>query len=57
MIELVQNIASIAWLALAIFCFVHLIKWNKRLSELFGELEQDVEELSEMKRQIKEMED
>lgn len=40
--NLMQNIASGLWIALGVYCFFGLRKWNKRFSELYDELKHEV---------------
>lgn len=41
--NLLQNIASWLWIALGVYCFFGVRKWNKRFSELYDELKLEVE--------------
>ena len=43
MAETMQMIASLEWIALAVIVFIRLKKWNKRFSELYDELQQDMD--------------
>lgn len=36
--NLLQDIASVLLIALGVYCFLGLRKWNKRFSELYDEL-------------------
>lgn len=40
--NLLQNIASGLWIALGVYCFFGLRKWNKRFSELYDELKEEM---------------
>lgn len=42
--NLLQNIACGLWIALGVYCFFGLRKWNKRFSELYDELKGSVRE-------------
>ena len=42
--NLMQNISSGLWIALGVYCFFGLKKWNKRFSELYDELKGSVSE-------------
>ena len=44
MADLLQNIACLAWLILSVIVFVGIKKWNKRFSELYEELKNQIEE-------------
>ena len=44
MSELLKFITEIEWIALGIIFFVGLLRWNKRLSELYDELRNTIEE-------------
>ena len=39
--NLLQDIASVLWIALGVYCFLGLRKWNKRFSELYDELKHE----------------
>lgn len=41
--NLLQNFASGLWIVLGVYCFFRLRKWNKRFSELYDELKEEVE--------------
>ncbi len=41
--NLLQNFASGLWIVLSVYCFFGLRKWNKRFSELYDELKEEVE--------------
>ena len=43
MTDLLQNISSIVWLALAIVFYVRLRRWNKRFETLYDELREKIE--------------
>lgn len=43
--NLMQNIACGLWIALGVYCFFGLRKWNKRFSELYDELKGSVSEV------------
>lgn len=38
-----SDIASIIWIALAVYVFCGVREWNRRLSELYEELKREVE--------------
>lgn len=38
-----SDIAAIIWIALAVYRFCDMQKWNKRFSELYEELKREVE--------------
>lgn len=40
--NLMQNIASGLWIALSVYCFFGLRKWNKRFSDLYDELKEEI---------------
>jgi hypothetical protein len=40
--NLLQNIASGLWIVLGVYCFFGLRKWNKRFSELYDELKEEM---------------
>lgn len=40
--NLLQDIASCLWIALGVYCFFGLRKWNKRFSELYDELKEEI---------------
>ncbi len=44
MAEILQNIAYAAWLVLAALVFVGLRRWNRRFSDLYDELKEQIEE-------------
>ena len=37
-----ENIASIIWIALAVYVFCGMRKWNERFRELYEELKREV---------------
>lgn len=39
--NLLKDIASVLWIALGVYCFLGLRKWNKRFSELYDELKHE----------------
>lgn len=39
--NLLQNIASGLWIVFGVYCFFWIRMWNKRFSELYGELKGD----------------
>ena len=41
--NLLQNIASGLWIVLGVYCFFGLRKWNKRFSELYNKLKEEIE--------------
>lgn len=41
--NLLQNFASGLWIVLGVYCFFGLRTWNKRFSELYDELKEEVE--------------
>ena len=41
--NLLQNFASWLWIVLVVYCFFGLRTWNKRFSELYDELKEEVE--------------
>lgn len=41
--NLLQNIASGLWIALGVYCFFGLKKWNKRFGDMYDELKEAVE--------------
>ena len=41
--NLLQNIASVLWIVLGVYCFFVLTMWNKRFSDLYDELKGEVE--------------
>lgn len=41
--NLLLNIASGLWIVLGVYCFLGLRMWNKRFSELYDELKEEVE--------------
>lgn len=43
MADTLQLIASLEWVALGVIVFIRLKKWNKRFSELYDELREDME--------------
>nr|DAM75062.1 MAG TPA: holin family protein [Caudoviricetes sp.] len=45
--NLLQNIASGLWIVLGVCVFFGLRKWNKRFSELYDELKEEVERWNE----------
>ena len=40
--NLLQNFASGLWIVLGVYCFLELRKWNKRFSELYDELKEEM---------------
>lgn len=40
--NLLQNIASCLWIALGVYCFFGLRKWNKKFSDLYDELKKEM---------------
>lgn len=46
MAELLKNIAALAWLALAVWAFIKMRRWNKMFSELYDELKKDIDKLN-----------
>lgn len=40
--NLLQDIASGLWIVLCVYCFLCLRMWNKRFSELYGELKEEI---------------
>ena len=46
MSELLQNIAALAWLALAVWAFIKMRRWNKMFSELYDELKKEILEVN-----------
>lgn len=44
--NLLQNFASWLWIVLGVYGFFGLRKWNKRFSELYDELKEEVERLT-----------
>ena len=40
--DLLKNIAATAWLALSMYAFFSMRKWNRRFSELYEELKREV---------------
>jgi hypothetical protein len=43
MSSLLQDLACLLWIMLGVYCFFDARKWNKRFSELYDELTQEVE--------------
>lgn len=43
--NLLQNIASGLWIALSVYCFFGLKKWNKRLGDMYDELKHEMGEV------------
>nr|DAI02744.1 MAG TPA: hypothetical protein [Caudoviricetes sp.] len=43
MSSLLQDIACTLWIALGVYCFFGLRKWNKRFGELYDELKEEME--------------
>ena len=43
MANIMQNIASIVWLILAVVVFVRLKQWDKQFSELYDELKKEIQ--------------
>ena len=41
--NLMQNIASVLWIVLGVYCFFVIRMWNKRFSDLYDELKGEVE--------------
>lgn len=44
MANLLENIACLLWIVLAVIVFIHLKKWNKNFSELYDELKRQIED-------------
>ena len=44
MAEILQNITCAAWLVLATLVFVELRRWNRRFSDLYDKLKEQIEE-------------
>lgn len=44
---LLQNIAALAWLALAVLTFIRLRQWNKSLGEMIENMKREFEEEKE----------
>lgn len=42
MANIMQNIASIVWLVLAVVLFVRVKHWDKQFSELYDELKKEI---------------
>lgn len=42
MADIMQNIASIVWLILAVVVFIRLKQWDKQFSELYDELKKEI---------------
>ena len=42
MSSLLQDIACVFWIVLGVYCFFGLRKWNKRFSELYDELKEEM---------------
>ena len=47
MAELLHNIAALAWLALAVWAFIKMRRWNKLFSELYDELKKGILEVND----------
>lgn len=44
MAEIMQNIASLTWLILAIIFYIRMKQWNKRFSDLYDDLKNKIRE-------------
>lgn len=42
MANIMQNIASIVWLVLAVVVFIRLKQWDKKFSALYDELKEQI---------------
>ena len=40
--NLLQDIAGGLWIVLGVYCFLGLRKWNKRFSDLYDELKEEI---------------